>query len=79
MSPLPSTKTPSPGETRSPFVTSGIRVGTPALTTRGMKEAQMEIIADLFYKTLFKEGQYIDEIRATVADLCAHFPLYPSI
>ncbi|HHW61543.1 MAG TPA: serine hydroxymethyltransferase [Syntrophomonadaceae bacterium] len=68
-----------PGETRSPFVTSGIRVGTPALTTRGMKEAQMEIIADLFYKTLFKEGQYIDEIRATVADLCAHFPLYPSI
>lgn len=68
-----------PGETRSPFVTSGIRVGTPALTTRGMKEAQMEIIADLFYKALFKEGQYRDEIRAAVADLCTRFPLYPSV
>lgn len=65
-----------PGETRSPFVTSGIRVGTPALTTRGMKEKEMEVIADLFYKALFEEGQHIEEIKAQVAELCKQFPLY---
>ncbi len=65
-----------PGETRSPFVTSGIRVGTPALTTRGMKEKEMEIIADLFYKALFEEGQHVEEIKAQVAELCKQFPLY---
>lgn len=68
-----------PGETRSPFVTSGIRVGTPALTTRGMKEEEMRIIADLFYKALFEEGKNIEAIRAAVADLCKRFPLYPSL
>ncbi|MBO8159829.1 serine hydroxymethyltransferase [Thermosyntropha sp.] len=65
-----------PGETRSPFVTSGIRVGTPALTTRGMKEEEMLIIADLFYKTLFEEGKHVDYIKEQVNVLCKKFPLY---
>lgn len=66
-----------PGETRSPFVTSGVRVGTPAITTRGMKEKEMEVIADLYYKALFEEGQHLDSIRASVSELCKAFPLYP--
>lgn len=65
-----------PGETRSPFVTSGIRVGTPALTTRGMKEEEMIIIADLFYKALFEEGKHVDYIREQVRILCEKYPLY---
>ncbi|MDO4540553.1 MAG: serine hydroxymethyltransferase [Syntrophomonadaceae bacterium] len=66
-----------PGETRSPQVASGIRVGTPALTSRGMKEAQMCVIADLFYKVLFEEGRHEEEVRSAVAALCREFPLYP--
>ncbi len=65
-----------PGETRSPFVTSGIRVGTPALTTRGMKESEMKIIAGLFRKALIEEGQHIEEIKKEVHSLAASFPLY---
>lgn len=65
-----------PGETRSPFVTSGIRVGTPALTTRGMKEEEMLIIADLFYKALFEEGKHVDYIKEQVRILCKKYPLY---
>lgn len=65
-----------PGETRSPFVTSGIRVGTPALTTRGMKEEDMLVIADLFYKALFEEGKHIDYIKEQVRVLCKKYPLY---
>ena len=66
-----------PGEMRSPFVTSGIRVGTPALTSRGMKEEQMRVIAKLFYQALFEAGRHEDEIKAGVAALCKAFPLYP--
>lgn len=65
-----------PGETRSPFVTSGIRVGTPALTTRGMKEEDMLVIADLFYKALFEEGRHVDYIKEQVRILCKKYPLY---
>lgn len=65
-----------PGETRSPFVTSGIRVGTPALTTRGMKEAEMKIIANLFRKTLMEEGKHIETVKKEVHSLAASFPLY---
>lgn len=68
-----------PGETRSPFVTSGIRVGTPAITTRGMKEKEMEIIADLYYRALFEQGRHIEGIRGAVAELCREFPLYPDL
>ncbi|CAN5177804.1 serine hydroxymethyltransferase [soil metagenome] len=67
-----------PGETRSPFVTSGIRVGTPALTTRGMAEAEMERIggwmADVLDAPMGEEVSR--DVRASVRELCAEFPLY---
>ncbi|MDO4552665.1 MAG: serine hydroxymethyltransferase [Bacillota bacterium] len=66
-----------PNDARSPFVTSGIRVGTPALTTRGMGEAEMLVIADLFYKALFEEGRHDAAIKESVGELCRKFPLYP--
>ncbi len=66
-----------PFETRSPFVTSGIRLGTPAVTTRGMKEAEMEVIAALIFRALQAVGN--DAVLASVADdvvsLCRRFPL----
>ncbi len=67
-----------PGETRSPFVTSGIRIGTPAVTTRGMKEPEMEIIADLIDEVLMNTDneQVINEVKAKVHALTARFPLY---
>ncbi|HZK43462.1 MAG TPA: serine hydroxymethyltransferase [Syntrophomonadaceae bacterium] len=65
-----------PNETRSPFVTSGIRIGTPALTTRGMKENEMKIIAKLYRRTLIEKGQDLDAIKKEVHSLTANFPLY---
>ena len=66
-----------PFETRSPFVTSGVRIGTPAVTTRGMKEPEMAIIADLISRALQAVGN--DKGLAAVADdvvaLCRQFPL----
>ncbi len=68
-----------PGETRSPFVTSGLRIGTPALTTRGMKESEMERIAGWIAHVLEapEDGDRIASVRAEVRDLCDDFPLYP--
>jgi glycine hydroxymethyltransferase len=67
-----------PGETRSPFVTSGLRIGTPALTTRGMKEAEMERIAGWISQVLAAPGQeaVIAGVRREVQELSAAFPLY---
>jgi len=67
-----------PGETRSPFVTSGLRIGTPALTTRGMKEAEMERIAGWIAQILAAPGDAVGiaAVRAQVQELCAAFPLY---
>ncbi|MDP2955282.1 MAG: serine hydroxymethyltransferase [Longimicrobiales bacterium] len=67
-----------PGETRSPFVTSGLRIGTPALTTRGMKEAEMEQIAGWIGRVLQapSDEARIAQVRREVQDLCAAFPLY---
>ena len=65
-----------PGETRSPFQTSGLRVGTAALTSRGMGLKEMDLIADLMHQTLLAanpEGS--DEIRKSVEALCEKFPL----
>ena len=66
-----------PFETRSPFVTSGVRIGTPAVTTRGMKEPEMEAIADLITRALQAVGN--DTALASVADdvisLCRNFPI----
>jgi len=67
-----------PFDKKSPFVTSGVRVGTPALTTRGMKEKEMEQIADLMCRVLENIGSddVIQEVRKETAALCEAFPLY---
>jgi glycine hydroxymethyltransferase len=68
-----------PFETRSPFVTSGIRIGTPAVTSRGMKEKEMEIIADLIVRALNHVGDEnaLRSIANEVNVLCKRFPVYP--
>jgi glycine hydroxymethyltransferase len=68
-----------PRETQSPFVTSGIRIGTPAVTTRGMREGEMRKIAELIDRILqAPEDQSVAEgVRAEVRELTAAFPLYP--
>jgi len=65
-----------PFETQSPFVTSGIRVGTPAVTSRGMKEAEMVIIANLIADVIEKGEEVLPEVREKVLALCSNFPLY---
>lgn len=69
-------KNPIPFETASPFVTSGIRVGTPAVTTRGMKEGECERIADLIARVIKEKESCFDEVNAEVAALCSRFPIY---
>jgi glycine hydroxymethyltransferase len=68
-----------PKETQSPFVTSGIRIGTAAVTTRGMKEAEMRRIAELIDTTLQtpEDAAVAERIRDEVRELTAAFPLYP--
>jgi glycine hydroxymethyltransferase len=68
-----------PFDTRSPFVTSGIRIGTPAVTTRGMKENEMALIGDLISRALNHVGDDagIRLIGGEVAALCRKFPVYP--
>ena len=65
-----------PNDPESPFVTSGIRVGTPAVTTRGMKEADMDEIADMFYQAATDFEGKADAIREQVTRLCGRYPLY---
>jgi len=65
-----------PFETQSPFITSGIRVGTPAVTSRGMKEAEMVAIANLIADVIEKGEEVLPEVQAKVLELCARFPLY---
>jgi len=67
-----------PFDTRSPFVTSGIRIGTPATTTRGLKEAQMETVAGWIGRALenIENEKALAEIRSEVGELCRQFPLY---
>lgn len=65
-----------PGEKRSPFVTSGVRIGTPAVTTRGMGPDEMKIIADCIADCIFDFTHKKDDVAARVADLTARFPLY---
>ena len=69
-----------PFDTRSPFVTSGVRIGTPAVTSRGMKEPEMEMIAELIWRALQKVGNdtALGAIGAEVRDLCRQFPVYDS-
>ena len=67
-----------PGETRSPFNPSGIRAGTPALTTRGFDEAACERVADIIYRVVDnpEDEELKADASAEVADLCTEFPLY---
>lgn len=67
-----------PGETRSPMVTSGIRVGSPALTTRGFEESEMETIAGQMVDVLDnpEDEDVHDRVASTVERLCGEFPIY---
>ena len=65
-----------PGEKRSPFVTSGVRLGTPSVTTRGFGEAEMVIIADCIADCIFDFENKKDDISARVLELTKKFPLY---
>ena len=70
-----------PFDPQTPFVTSGIRIGTPAMTTRGMKEAEMIEIADMVAEVLrdINNEDTIASVRTRVKDLCNRFPLYPEL
>ena len=67
-----------PSETRSPFVTSGIRIGTPAVTTRGFRESEMDLLAGWIDRTArgVEDEKELAAVRAEVLELCGKFPLY---
>lgn len=67
-----------PFDSRSPFLTSGIRIGTPAVTTRGLKEDQMPVIVDLIDRVLcnFENQQTIDQVRSEVNSMMEQYPLF---
>ena len=65
-----------PNETRSPFVTSGIRIGTAAITTRGFKKEDMAEIADIMNKAIAHKDEDLSSLKARVEALCKKYPLY---
>jgi glycine hydroxymethyltransferase len=69
-----------PDDPRSPFVTSGLRIGTPSVTTQGMREPEMAAIAPLIARALRERnnGEVLSAVRKEVAELCARFPAYPA-
>jgi glycine hydroxymethyltransferase len=70
-----------PFDDRPPLITSGIRIGTPAMTTRGMREAEMETIGELIDEVIRNSGKesVYRTVRDHVRELCARFPLYPEL
>ncbi|HHH80878.1 MAG TPA: aminotransferase class I/II-fold pyridoxal phosphate-dependent enzyme, partial [candidate division Zixibacteria bacterium] len=70
-----------PFDPQKPFITSGIRIGTPAVTTRGMKEDEMREIARLIHRILtnINDESVINEAKKKVRELCEAFPLYPEL
>jgi glycine hydroxymethyltransferase len=68
-----------PNDPRSPFVTSGLRLGTPAVTSRGMREPEMDTVADLIRRALehVGDGPALAALGDEVRELCARFPIYP--
>lgn len=65
-----------PNDPEKPFVTSGVRIGTPAVTTRGLVEEDMDVIAECIYLTASDFDNKSDEIRAKVTAICEKYPLY---
>ena len=65
-----------PNDPQSPFITSGVRIGTPAVTTRGLVEEDMEKIAEFIYLTASDFDASADKIRAGVGEICKKYPLY---
>ncbi len=65
-----------PNDPQSPFITSGVRIGTPAVTTRGLVEEDMELIAEYIYLTASDFENSADKIRAGVNEICKRYPLY---
>jgi glycine hydroxymethyltransferase len=70
-----------PFDDKSPFVTSGIRVGVPAITTRGMKEDHMETVVEMIDKVLMNpdDENLIKSTRSEVKEFMKEFPLYPEL
>jgi glycine hydroxymethyltransferase len=68
-----------PNESRSPFVTSGLRIGTPAVTTRGMKEEEMQKIGHYIARVLknIHDDAIVKSVGAEVKEMATKFPLYP--
>ena len=69
-------KNTGPFETQSPFITSGVRLGTPAVTTRGMKEAEMKEIAGMIAQIVEGGEAVVPAVKEQVLSLCGRFPLY---
>ena len=65
-----------PFETLSPFKASGIRLGTPAITSRGFKEEECALMADLIAQIIYEKEAAIEKVSAQVRTLCAKYPLY---
>ena len=65
-----------PNEPRSPFVTSGVRIGTPAITSRGLVEADMGKIAELIYLAATDFENKAEYIRQEVTKICDRYPIY---
>jgi glycine hydroxymethyltransferase len=70
-----------PFDTQSRFITGGIRVGTPAVTSRGLKESEMKQVAEWMNRSILnrRDEQEIAKIRSEVRELCERFPLYPDL
>ena len=68
-----------PFDPEKPFVTSGVRVGTAAVSARGMKEEDMDVIADCIAKAIFSFEESKEDIKAAVAGLTSKYPLYPDM
>ena len=65
-----------PNEQRSPFITSGVRLGTPAVTTRGLKEDDMDVIAECIYLAVTDFENSKEIIKEKVNAICEKYPLY---
>ena len=70
-----------PGERRSPFVTSGVRIGSPAMTTRGLGREESALVASWIADLLQspQDAAVFARVRADVHDLCRRFPIYPGL